>query len=59
MELAQFCSLKCLRSNKAEKTAQAKGKGRCDSTHIPETAAILVSIGGRLQDAHGTWWERK
>lgn len=48
-----------LRSNKAEKTAQAKGKGRCDSTHIPETAAILVSIGGRLQDVHGTWWDRK
>lgn len=39
---------------------QLKQRGREDVTvHIPETAAILVSIGGRLQDAHGTWWERK
>lgn len=47
MELAQFCSLNTAEADKAEKPAQAKGKGRHNSSHSPETLAVLFHM------AHG------
>lgn len=50
MELAQFCSLNTAEADKAEKPAQAKGKGRQNSSHSPETGCFV---------SHGTWWREE
>lgn len=58
MELAQFCSLNTAEADKAEKPAQAKGKGRHNSSES-RNFGCFVSVDGRLQDAHGTWWREE